>query len=137
MLDHISSHAQRGRQGLGFRYCYRKVESRAEITERMKKEAEEKRLIVLHQYEMQASWLSWGLDKMMKSDLGWQTMLYQYSQNLVLNSQTNTLPTSVDFVVNKKLLYPTFSLAARGCVTWKTNSKTRIGISGAITMFSC
>jgi len=62
----------------------------------MKKEAEEKRLIVVHQYEMQASWLSWGLDKMMKSDLGWQTMLYQYSQNLlkfVLNSQTNTLPT--------------------------------------------
>ena len=153
VLDHISSHAQRGRQGLGFRYCYRKVESRAEITERMKKEAEEKRLIVLHQYEMQASWLSWGLDKMMKSDLGWQTMLYQYSQNLlkfVLNSQTNTLPTP-DNLRRWKLKRNelcglcgqqevTLSHILAGCPwcgTWKTNLKARIGISGAITMFSC
>jgi len=62
----------------------------------MKKEAEEKRLVILHQYELQASWLSWGLNEMMKSDFGWNTLLYDYSDRLlkfVVNSQTNTLPT--------------------------------------------
>jgi len=97
-LDRIASYGQHGRQGLGFHtsYKYRKVESRTEIIQRMKKEAEEKRLIVLHQYQMQASWLSWGLDQMMRKDLDWTTLLYDYSERLlkfVVNAQTQTLPT--------------------------------------------
>ena len=62
----------------------------------MKKEAEEKRLIILHQYKLQASWLSWGLNEMMKLDVGWNSLLYDYSDRLlkfVVNAQTNTLPT--------------------------------------------
>ena len=51
-LDRIASRGQHGRQGLGFRCKYRKVESRTEIIDRMKREAEEKRLAVLHQYQM-------------------------------------------------------------------------------------
>ena len=54
-----------------------------------------KRTIMLHDYQMQASWLSWGLENMMKQDKSWQVLLYQYSQRLlqfVLNSQLNTLP---------------------------------------------
>ena len=50
---------------------------------------------MLHDYQMQASWLSWGLENMMKQDKSWQVLLYQYSQRLlqfVLNSQLNTLP---------------------------------------------
>ena len=62
----------------------------------MKKEAEEKRLIILHQYKLQASWLSWGLNEMMKLDVGWNSLLYDYSGRLrqfAVNAQTNTLPT--------------------------------------------
>ena len=58
--------------------------------------SEEARLLVLHGYQMQANWLSWGLDKVMEKDLTWNTILYQYSQRLlkfVLNMQANTLPT--------------------------------------------
>ena len=72
-----------------------------DIITRMKKEAEEKRLVILHQYELQASWLSWGLNEMMKSDFGWNTLLYDYSDRLlkfVVNSQTNTLSTQTTFV---------------------------------------
>ena len=61
----------------------------------MKKETEEKRLLVLHSYEMQASWLSWGLDNMMRSDLFWNYLLYGYSDRLLkfaVNSQANTCP---------------------------------------------
>lgn len=95
-LEKVCNYRQQGRQGLGFRCRYRKVDTRADTLNRMKKEAEEKRLIVLHQYEIQASWMSWGLDKMMRSDFSWNTLLYDYSDRLlkfVINSQTNTLPT--------------------------------------------
>lgn len=95
-LDRITRNAQFGRQGLGFRYTYRKVEPRAEIIALLKREAEEKRLIVLHQYQLQTPWLSWGLDSMMRSDLTWNSLLYEYSDRLlkfVVNMQTNTLPT--------------------------------------------
>src|ERR1700742_4472615 len=61
----------------------------------MKNEAEDKRTTMLYNYQMQAGWLSWGLEHMMKQDKSWQVLLYQYSQRLlqfVLNSQLNTLP---------------------------------------------
>ena len=92
-LSRLANYSQRGRQGLGFRRCFRKVKSRAEIIELMKREAEEKRLVVLHQYELQASWLSWGLHQMMRNDLSWNSLLYDYTDRLlkfVLNAQTNT-----------------------------------------------
>ena len=95
-LDRFSMMGQHGRHGLGLRYKYRKVEPREAIIERMKKEAEEKRMIILHQYEMQTSWLSWGLDKMMFGDLSWRAILTQYSSRLLkflVGTQTNTLPT--------------------------------------------
>ena len=43
-LDRIASYGQHGRQGLGFHACYkyRKVDTRTELIQRMKKEAEEK-----------------------------------------------------------------------------------------------
>ena len=62
----------------------------------MKKEAKEKRLLVLHHYQIQAAWLSWGLDNMMRSDLSWTYLLYGYSDRLLkfaMNGQANTLPT--------------------------------------------
>jgi hypothetical protein len=74
----------------------RKPNPRAELVGQLKKEAEAKRLVILHQYAMQANWLAWGLDKMMSRDLSWETILYQYSERLpkfVLNSQQNTLLT--------------------------------------------
>ena len=95
-LERFVGFGQQGRQGLGSRCRYRKVDARVDIITRMKKEAEEKRLVILHQYELQASWLSWGLNEMMKSDFRWNTLLYDYSDRLlkfVVNSQTNTLPT--------------------------------------------
>ena len=96
-LDALSVGAQFDRKGLGFkRDLPRKPNHRAELICQLKKEAEAKRLVILHQYEMQASWLSWGLDRMMTKDLSWETIRDQYSQRLlkfVLNSQQNTLPT--------------------------------------------
>ena len=69
-LERFIGYGQQGHQGLGYRCKYRKVDSRTDIINRMKKEAEEKRLIILHQYKLQASWLSWGLNEMMKLDVG-------------------------------------------------------------------
>jgi hypothetical protein len=89
-VDSLSALGQHGRQGLGFGRKKRKICSRAEIIDRLKKEMEEKRLVVLHKYEMQANWLSWGLDNMMQYDMSWKAILYQYSQRLVkfiLNAQ--------------------------------------------------
>ena len=74
-LERFVGYGQQGHQGLGYRCKYRKVDSRTDIINRMKKEAEEKRLIILHQYELQASWLSWGLNEMMKLDVGWNSLL--------------------------------------------------------------
>ncbi len=94
-LDDVLAKGQHGRQGLGFKRSQRKSHPRAAIVEKMKKEAESNRLSVLHNYQMQASWLSWGLDAMMKRDLSWNTILHQYSQRLLkfmANSQLNTLP---------------------------------------------
>jgi len=68
---------------------------RQDLIRRLKDETEAKRLLVLHRYEMQASWLSWGLDILMQRDLSWTTILHQYSDRLlkfVLNAQQNTLP---------------------------------------------
>ena len=95
-LERYVGLGQQGRQGISSRKTYRKVDTRADIITRMKRDAEEKRLIVLHQYQLQASWLSWGLNEMMKSDFDWKTLLYEYSDRLlkfVVNAQTNTLPT--------------------------------------------
>jgi len=96
-LDSLAK-GQQGRAGLGYQTSHqkqRKPNSRSEILDSMKKQAEEKRLEMLHNYEMQASWLSWGLNGMMKSDLSWNAILYQYSQRLLkflVNVQANTLP---------------------------------------------
>ena len=44
----------------------------------LKREAEEKRILILHQYKMQSDWLQWGLDTMMDNDLTWNKLLYGY-----------------------------------------------------------
>ena len=98
VLERFVGAGQQGHKGLGSRprKIYRKVDSRKDIMTRMKNEAEEKRLIILHQYELQASWLSWGLNEMMKYDFSWNSLQYSYTDRLlkfVLNAQTNTLPT--------------------------------------------
>ena len=95
------SKGQQGRSGLGYlsgmnRKRKREPENpRTGILDQMKAEAEASRLKALHGYEMQASWLSWGLSGMMKKDLSWNALLYQYSQRLLkflVNVQANTLP---------------------------------------------
>ena len=96
-LDLSAAGRHGGRQGLGFRpQPERKLKPRQELIALMKKEAEDKRLVVLHGYRMQASWLAWGLDNMMKQDRSWQFLLYQCSERFlkfVINAQLNTLPT--------------------------------------------
>ena len=82
-LDRISGLGQRGHRGLGLHLQYRRVEPRKEIIDRLKKEAEEKRMTVLHSYQMQTAWLSWGLDRMMYSDLSWKAILHQYTDRLL------------------------------------------------------
>jgi hypothetical protein len=145
-LDRISGIGQQGRHGLGFGYKYRKVEPREAVIDKMKKEAEEKRLIILHQYQMQTSWLSWGLDPMMYGDLSWKAILTQYTSRLL--TQANTLPTA-DSLRRWNLKRDvacglcgdqgaTLSHVLARC-NWlerlKINSTVRIVIHGAIIMF--
>ena len=47
-LERLSSAGQHGRRGLGFQFRYRRVEPREEVIERLKRETEAKRLLVLH-----------------------------------------------------------------------------------------
>ena len=94
-FERIIGAGQLGRTGLGFQRVSKKLRPREHIVARMKQEAEENRMVLLHDYQMQTNWLHWGLDGMMKKDLSWQAMLYQYSQRLLkflINAQSNTLP---------------------------------------------
>ena len=62
----------------------------------MKEDAEKRRLVILHGYQMQNKWMTWGLDKMLDQDLTWNSLIYRYSEELtkfVLNGSLNTLPT--------------------------------------------
>ena len=93
-FDRILGSAQQGRTGIGYLRSKREQKPRVEIISKMKQDAEEKRLIPLHDYKMQTSWLSWGLDTMMRKDLSWRAILHDYSQRLLkflLNAQSNTL----------------------------------------------
>ena len=98
-LERITGHGQSGRTGLG--YLKKKPvpttpkESRKRMSEIMKLEAEEKRTAICMEYEMQCSWLNYGLTEFMEKDLTWNKLLYMYSEALVkfcLNVRTNTLP---------------------------------------------
>jgi hypothetical protein len=71
-------------------------EHRHGVIQAMKSDAEEKRLTILHGYEMQNTWMTWGLDALMQKDLTWHKLINVYSEELtkfVLNGITNTLPT--------------------------------------------
>ncbi len=60
----------------------------------MKKEAEEKRLIMAYKYKMQTNWMEFAVAQMERKDLTWDKML-NYTPNLLkftINAQTNTLP---------------------------------------------
>ena len=95
----IIGHAQHGKSGLGFRKRYRvptdsDKERRLQLGLLMRKEAERKRLVILQSYEVQNSWLSWGLSDMMMKDLTWNKILTGYSEKLlkfVINSNLQTL----------------------------------------------
>ena len=62
----------------------------------MRRDAERKRLVLLEKYQLQNSWLKWGLSDMMSKDLTWNKLLYGYSEKLlkfVLNSNLQTMAT--------------------------------------------
>ena len=61
----------------------------------MKEDTECKRLVELEQYQVQAKWLSVGIDNMQRKDLTWTKLLYQCSDRLVkflVNAIPNWLP---------------------------------------------
>ena len=59
-LEKILGAGQRGHAGLGFQKAGKKPNPRERIISRLKEEAEEKRLVILYEYQMQASWLQWA-----------------------------------------------------------------------------
>ena len=154
VLERFVGAGQQGHKGLGSRprKIYRKVDSRKDIVTRMKSEAEEKRLIILHQYELQASWLSWGLNEMMKYDFSWNSLLYSYTDRLlkfVLNAQTNTLPTpdnlrrwglkrnvACGLCGKQEVTSPMSSEAVIGFVNLRISYFGKIALPGAIITFS-
>ncbi len=50
-------------------------ERRVQIGLLMKREAESKRLVLLQNYQLQNSWIKWGLSDMMAKDLTWNKIL--------------------------------------------------------------
>ena len=91
-----------GVTGLGFlksdKLPVTKKDKRKKLLSDLKRECEEKRLSILHTYEMQNNWMQYGLDTVhmaMTKDLTWNKILNKYSESFVkfvLNAQTNTLP---------------------------------------------
>ena len=79
MTKEIVGNAQTGTRGLGL--CPKKKQSlketRQEIVKLMKEDAEHNRIVALGRYEIQAKWLSVGLDNMWRKDLTWNKILYQ------------------------------------------------------------
>ena len=96
-LDQMAP-ANTGRGGLGLRPkpTPNRKTKRLELIAALKRETEQKRLVIVHGYEMQNGWMQWGLDRMMDQDLTWNELIYRYSEQLakfVLNAQLQTLPT--------------------------------------------
>ena len=97
-VQQMIGNTQHGKQGLGFRKSFRLSDSdkerRHQLCLIMQKDAEQKRLVILQKYEMQNSWLTWGLSDMMLKDLTWNKILTGYSEKLlrfVLNSNLQSL----------------------------------------------
>ncbi len=100
-LQKIIGNAQSGKTGLGYRkmrsaFTDSNKEHRYQVGLFMRREAEQKRLVYLQSYELQNSWLKWGLSDMMEKDLTWNKIMFGYSEKLlkfVLNSNLQTLAT--------------------------------------------
>ena len=65
-FQQMLGHSQHGTSGLGYRKQFRPLtdsdkERRRQLGIIMRKDAEQKRLVILQNYESQNSWLSWGL----------------------------------------------------------------------------
>ena len=85
-VQEIIGKAQSDKKGLGWRrrYSFKDInkEKRHQIGLIMRRDAESKRLLILQNYEMQNSWMSWGLTGMMMKDLAWNKILTGYSEKL-------------------------------------------------------
>ena len=97
MTQEIVGNAQTGTGGLGLRPKRKQSlkDKHKEIIKLMKEDAENQRIVDLGRYEMQAQWLSVGLDEMQRKDLTWQKILYQCSDRLlkfIVNAIPNWLP---------------------------------------------
>src|SRR6185295_5908436 len=84
----VVGNAQLGTSGLGFNKIRRRTKSflkdrRKELVGLMKSDVEQRRLVELGRYEIQAKWLSVGSDNMWRKDLTWNKLLYQCSDRLV------------------------------------------------------
>ena len=75
-----------------------KKEKRTKLIDILKEEAENKRLLLLHDYEMQNGWMKLGTDlqDMRDKDLTWKNLISRYSEELTkftLNATLQTLNT--------------------------------------------
>ena len=75
----------------------RRVSHRAKVLKVYKREKEEKRIVPLHDYQMQANWLQWSdkLNRGMEQSVEWGKIMTCYSERLlkfILNANLNTLP---------------------------------------------
>ena len=101
-LERFTGEGNVSNNGTGLGFIKRKKhvvqtagDSRKRMAEIAKLESEDKRIAIAFQYEMQTSWLKYGLTNYMEKDLTWQKLLYSYSEALTrfcLNVRTNTLP---------------------------------------------
>jgi hypothetical protein len=75
----------------------KKMSRRAKLLEVLKRDQEEKRIVPLHAFQMQANWLRWSpvLDRGMERSTDWGKVMTHYSERLfkfVMNAGLNTLP---------------------------------------------
>ncbi|HXF28741.1 MAG TPA: hypothetical protein VN457_02740 [Chlamydiales bacterium] len=124
-IQAIVGNTQTGKSGLGFHIAKRKAvdsekERRHQLVLLMRKEAEQSRIVALEKYQMQASWLQWGLDEMADKDFTWQKIFTGYSDKLlkfVLNANLNTLATPDNLRRWNKIKDAYCGLCTQGFVT--------------------
>jgi hypothetical protein len=100
VLDQLAAggRSHSDKRGIGFaRGKAKQLPMRKRVILAMKKEAEEKRLLIADKYQMQTNWIEYSSDLRVeeRKDLTWQRLLH-YPQNLLkfaVNAQCNTLPT--------------------------------------------
>ena len=96
----------------------------------MRRDAEKKRLVLLEKYQLQNSWIKWGLQDMMSKDLTWREDRITWRHNCVLSElakvvrrkirevNSNPFPTPCSYSIAKAGTLPRRSAPRKDLEPW-------------------